>query len=74
MNWLKIRNRLCVIILKGFSKAIFDSLVREIPKTMSNDKRKLKTTLEALEMMLDYLTLYGNLNNKSTEDQYIKVA
>ena len=74
VNWLKISNRLCVIILKGFSKAIFDSLVREIPKTLSKDKRKLKTTLEALEMRLDYLALYANSNNKNIKYQYFKIA
>ena len=74
VNWLKIRDRLCAIILKGFSKAIFDSLVREIPKTMSKDKRKLKTTLEALEMGLEHLTLYANINNEIIEDQYVKTA
>lgn len=74
VNWLKISNRLCIIILKGFSKAIFDSLVREIPKTMSKDKRKLKTTLEALEMGLEYLALCPNKNNEYVENQHVKAA
>lgn len=74
MNWLKVKNRLCEIILKGFSRAIFDSLLKEIPKTLSKDKRKRKSTLKALEMEVSFLNLYSNLKVESVENQYVKEA
>jgi hypothetical protein len=60
VNWLKIKNRLCEIILNGFNEAMFNSLLREIPKTMCKDKRERKTILEAIKAGVHYSDLYAN--------------
>lgn len=74
VNWLKVDNKLSVIIVKGFNWKLFNFLVSEIPKTLSKDKRKRKTTQEALETGIHYCDLYANLKIKNNETQDLKVA
>lgn len=74
VNWLKMDNKLAVIIVKGFSWKFFNLLIREIPKTSCKDKRKRKTTQGALEAGTHYCDLYANLNEEVNENQGVRVA
>lgn len=74
VNWLKIDNKLAVIIVKSFNWKFFSLLIREIPKTLCKDKRKRKTTQEALEASIHYCDLYVDLNAEFIEPKRAKVA
>jgi len=74
VNWLKVDNKLSVIIVKGFSWKYFDLLMREVPKTLCKDKRKRKTTQDALDYGIHYCDLYIGLNSENNENQSVKMA
>jgi len=74
VNWLKRDLRLALIIFQKFSNNIFNSLVREIPLSLSKQKRKRKTTQDALEQGIPYCDLYANMNAQSFENETVKVA
>jgi len=74
VNWLKVDNKLTVIIVKGFSWKLFNLLVQEVPKTLCKDKRKRKTTQAALETGIHYCDLYADLNIENVEYQGFNVA
>jgi hypothetical protein len=74
VNWLKVDNRLAVIILGGFKHRFMKELIRDISKSMCKQKRKRKTTQDALDMGIPFGELYGNSNTYHDENQWVKVA
>lgn len=74
VNWLKSGQRLVLIIFEKFSYNLFNSLIREIPRTLSKKTRRRKTTQNALEQGIPYLDLYANLYIQDTKNEYVKVA
>lgn len=74
VNWLKVDSKLAIVVSKGFGRAFFDLLIKEIPKTLSKAKRNRKTTEEALEKGIHYCDLYECLKIENGENQGVKVA
>lgn len=74
INWLKRDQRMALIIFQRYSYDLFNSLVREIPRTLSKKKGKRKTTQDALEQGIYYCDLYVKLNSQSIENKCYKVA
>lgn len=74
VNWLIDDNKLASAFLKGFKRALIVSLEMEVPKTLCKDKRKRKTTQNALETSTPYCELYDNLHDEDIENQYLKAA
>jgi hypothetical protein len=74
INWLKVDNKLAVIVLKGFSWKLFNLLMREVSKTLCKDKRKRKTTEDALNEGIHYCDLYNPLKVEIHENQSVSAA
>ncbi len=78
VNWLKVDNKIALIVFKGFSWALFTTLEREIVKTMCKNKRKRKTTESAIKEEVEYCEFYanlhGNLAGEVVGNQEVKVA
>jgi Transposase DDE domain len=74
VNWLKTGQRLSLIVFEKFSYNLFNSLIREIPRTLSKKKGKRKTTQDALEEGIPYCDLYANLYTQVDDYKRIKVS
>jgi hypothetical protein len=72
--WLISGDRLSMIIQKGLSKQFINCFLIEISKTLCKDKRKRKTTLEALELEMGFFDLRKNFDKQPNENKLFKAA